>query len=365
MIDDPVGRRYAVAEVRLAGLPDLDRPDSQWHRAMIYAWLAAARHQPAEVQDRLARLPRRPSLDFSRAQIAEYGGDQAGADADALYAALTSKASPTVEPLAMTAMIEAYGALLERTGRLPQALALYRRFTATSPYTALLEPLITRAGSLAPPRGAPTVTEGIAGVLTEMGRVDPDLETGKWIAGDDPRTLDGFPYAFHLAGVAWNRFALQVDQWFAPAALELGTLLEDEGRFADANTVYAGVRADSVFAWLARLRIGVNRAAAGDAGPAIAELVRMAAERPEDGWTLASVGRAYDRSGDPGQAVAWLERAAALWPQDEMIADYRGDALWHAGRRTEARAEWQRIRTIQATRWRWCVVSRKLTDGPP
>lgn len=73
------------------------------------------------------------------------------------------------------------------------------------------------------------------------------------------------------------------------------------------------------------------------------ELLTRAMElRPEEGAIVDSLGWVRFRQGNMAEAVRLLELAAQLAPYNAVINDHLGDAYWSAGRRVEARFQWQR-----------------------
>ncbi len=71
-------------------------------------------------------------------------------------------------------------------------------------------------------------------------------------------------------------------------------------------------------------------------------MIRKAVElRPDDGYIVDSLGWAYYRLGRFDEAAAELEKAISLRPEDATINDHLGDAYWRVGRKIEARFQWQ------------------------
>jgi Flp pilus assembly protein TadD len=77
-----------------------------------------------------------------------------------------------------------------------------------------------------------------------------------------------------------------------------------------------------------------------------AMIERAAALRPGDGGIIDSLGWMQLKLGQVDQAVATLERALTLEPEDPTITSHLGDALWHQGRRIEARFRWRRALAV-------------------
>lgn len=64
--------------------------------------------------------------------------------------------------------------------------------------------------------------------------------------------------------------------------------------------------------------------------------------RPEDGHIADSLGWVLYLIGDIPAAVTHMERAVELRPSDPTINNHLGDVYWAAGRRHEARFQWER-----------------------
>ena len=87
-----------------------------------------------------------------------------------------------------------------------------------------------------------------------------------------------------------------------------------------------------------------------DRGDHLAEAARMieTANRqlPDNAAVTDSLGWVRLRQGRIAQAVDLLQRAAELAPLDPTINGHLGDAYWAAGRKIEARYQWQRALTL-------------------
>jgi tetratricopeptide (TPR) repeat protein len=72
------------------------------------------------------------------------------------------------------------------------------------------------------------------------------------------------------------------------------------------------------------------------------KMIEKAVElRPDDGYIVDSLGWAHYRMGDYAGAVQYLEKAVELVPEDPTINDHLGDAYWRSGRLVEARYQWR------------------------
>jgi tetratricopeptide (TPR) repeat protein len=69
---------------------------------------------------------------------------------------------------------------------------------------------------------------------------------------------------------------------------------------------------------------------------------KAVALRPDDGYIVDSLGWAHYRMQDYKGAVSYLEKATELVPEDPTINDHLGDAYWQTGRLVEARYQWRR-----------------------
>ncbi|MEI7789963.1 MAG: tetratricopeptide repeat protein [Alphaproteobacteria bacterium] len=85
--------------------------------------------------------------------------------------------------------------------------------------------------------------------------------------------------------------------------------------------------------------------------------------RPYDGYIVDSVGWAYYQLGRYDDAAKTLEAAVLLVPGDPTINDHLGDALWRAGRRIEARFQWNHALTFSDDDTDKAAIERKLKTG--
>ncbi len=91
------------------------------------------------------------------------------------------------------------------------------------------------------------------------------------------------------------------------------------------------------------------------------ELVRQAmALSPKSGAIVDSLGWGYYKLGDYEQALTYVEQAVQMDPSDPEINEHLGDVYLALGRKTEARYEWQRVLTLDATEKSTTSVRAKL-----
>jgi Flp pilus assembly protein TadD len=85
--------------------------------------------------------------------------------------------------------------------------------------------------------------------------------------------------------------------------------------------------------------------------------------RPYDGYIVDSVGWAYYQLGRYDDAAKTLGAAVLLVPGDPTINDHLGDALWRAGRRIEARYQWNHAITFSDSDTDKAAIEKKLKTG--
>ncbi len=93
-------------------------------------------------------------------------------------------------------------------------------------------------------------------------------------------------------------------------------------------------------------------------------MIKKASElRPDDGYITDSLGWVYYRMRNYNDAVPALEAAVELLPYDPVINDHLGDAYWQAGRKLEARFQWQRSRNYSEDPEFIAKIDNKLAQG--
>jgi Flp pilus assembly protein TadD len=96
---------------------------------------------------------------------------------------------------------------------------------------------------------------------------------------------------------------------------------------------------------------------------ALTMLEKARSLRPYDGYIVDSVGWAYYQLGRYEDAAKTLEAAVLLVPGDPTINDHLGDALWRAGRRIDARFQWNHALTFSDSDTDKAAIERKLKTG--
>jgi tetratricopeptide (TPR) repeat protein len=90
---------------------------------------------------------------------------------------------------------------------------------------------------------------------------------------------------------------------------------------------------------------------------------KAAVAKPDSGAIIDSLGWVDYKLGDYKNAVLQLERAATLEAADPDINDHLGDAYWRAGRRTEARFQWDKVLTLNPSSKLRDQVLEKIKSG--
>ncbi|HET7083272.1 MAG TPA: tetratricopeptide repeat protein [Rhizomicrobium sp.] len=96
---------------------------------------------------------------------------------------------------------------------------------------------------------------------------------------------------------------------------------------------------------------------------ALTMLEKARSLRPYDGYIVDSVGWAYFQLGRYEDAAKTLEAAVLLVPGDPTINDHLGDALWRAGRRIDARFQWNHALTFSDNDTDRAAIEKKLKTG--
>jgi tetratricopeptide (TPR) repeat protein len=96
---------------------------------------------------------------------------------------------------------------------------------------------------------------------------------------------------------------------------------------------------------------------------ALAMLEKARQLRPYDGYIVDSVGWAYYRLGRYDEAARTLEAAVLLVPGDPTVNNHLGDALWKAGRKMDARFQWNHALTFSEDSSEKAAIEQKLKTG--
>lgn len=94
------------------------------------------------------------------------------------------------------------------------------------------------------------------------------------------------------------------------------------------------------------------------------DMVQRAVQlRPNDGYIVDSLGWAYFRLGNFAEATRFLQRAVELLPEDPTINDHLGDAYWRTGQELLARYQWQHALQFKPDAEEAKDIEAKLSHG--
>jgi tetratricopeptide (TPR) repeat protein len=94
-------------------------------------------------------------------------------------------------------------------------------------------------------------------------------------------------------------------------------------------------------------------------------LEQASLSRPDDGHIIDSLAWAHYLTGNYEKALALIEQAVEIMPHDATVNDHYGDILWRAGRRTEARYQWERALAFKPEPKDKSAIEQKLVAGLP
>ena len=229
-----------------------------------------------------------------------------------------------------------------------------------------------------PKPGSPQFIDARARLITTYDGHPGDNPTVLQIAQDTVKADPGDDDALTLLADA-----LRVNEQYAESAKVLDTLITNQGDKASWQLYYMrGVARQQAGDWTtaeADMKKALTLAPDEpevlnylgyswiDRGERLQEAKAMIekaiAGKPDSGALVDSLGWAYFRMGDYKMAVDQLEHAAELEPADPDINNHLGDAYWRAGRKTEARFQWQRVLTLSPDAKMRAEVERKLKSG--
>jgi Flp pilus assembly protein TadD len=278
--------------------------------------------------------------------------DRSSADVSILYLRMALYLKPD---LSLASLL--LGDRFEALGKYDDAVAIYRQIDKSSPYYRM-------AATQAAVNEARLDKKSAAiADLRALAQAYPD-DSENWIAlGDAYRdqnnfdgAIDAYDHAEKLIGTPqkrdWPLFyarAMAQDQakhWDkAEADVNLALKLSpDQPELLN----YLG------YSWVDR-----NEHIA----EALAMLEKARQLKPYDGYIVDSVGWAYYKLGRYDDAAQTLEAAVLLVPGDPTINNHLGDALWKAGRKMEARFQWNHALTFSADGTEKAEIEQKLKTG--
>ncbi|MBT6205328.1 MAG: tetratricopeptide repeat protein [Alphaproteobacteria bacterium] len=214
-------------------------------------------------------------------------------------------------------VVLAYGAFLERQGKIDAAREVYSSFLATNPDSLWLDATLARldAGG-APPEQIDEAREGASEALFAVASSAQQ--------NDGPEV-----------GLAYGQLAAYLVPQNDVVALLIGDIFEAQGKHDDAVDAYRRINASSPLHWSARLRIALNLDDAGHVDQAIAILHQMVEEKTERADSLVMLGdilRIHERWAEAVDAYDLaFERMAGTAEGDWRLRYVRGIALERSG----------------------------------
>lgn len=228
------------------------------------------------------------------------------------------------------------GSFFERHGQRDRAVALYREYVESAPGADILLPMLERAEQGGESEvEVESATDGMAEVLFNLSGLLSQENA------DDAALI-------HL------HQALALKPNFVLAQVLLGEILQKQGRSGASIAAYRAVPQDSPFSWIVRLRIAEELQVMGENEQALAELDRLAAERPDSYEPLSRKGdllRVEERFAEAveayDEAVARLEQQGGIEPRHWSLFYFRGIALERSDQWPRAEADFKQALGLQ------------------
>lgn len=299
---DAKAERYAEAEKRLANLRRAG-PNAILV-PMLLAWARAGQKNLDQAVESLEtggnpQAELTSMFQLHAALINELGGRTEAAEKN--YRTVLAGGSQSLRT------VLAAGRFFERTGRPGEAESIYQRFTERSADPIYVQVDIARA------RAKGTAPQPIAKASDGMAEALFDLAS----ALQSDRTGD-------LAQI-YVQSAMLLRPNYPAAKLLLGSLLESEQRYAEANAAYEAAGSDATYGWSAKLHIASNLDQMGKSDEAVRVLEAMANEQPERIDALVRLGDLWrSKVKQPGpfpeydRALAAYDRAVARVPNPQQ-----------------------------------------------
>ena len=175
-------------------------------------------------------------------------------------------------------------------------------------------------------------------LLTKLLEKYPNDPQITFRLGEICRVMKKYDKAVHYYEQTLN--SNQTEKW--PVYYALGIALERQGKWDEAETVFKKALQSSNrhpyvlnylgYSWIER---GINY------NQALYMIFEAHRKNPTDGHIIDSVGWALYKMGKFQEAAKVLERASEFLPTNAVVFDHLGDAYWQAGRKDEARYQWQ------------------------
>lgn len=315
-IEAVVREDWQAADEHLGNYPD--RGVASVLGPLLSGWVALAAGDLEEGLKRLNGLGEESGLGLlvhmHSALMLDLEGEQERAEA-AYEKALASSEHPTMRLAWLT------GNFFERSGKKDKARAVYEQFLRGSRSASMADIVLRRLdASVVPEAKIASPAEGVAEVLFNIASLLSQEQA-------EDMALMGLHQALRLKPV------------YPVAHLLLGEIQQRQGRGRAAIETYRAIADDSPFAWLVRLRIAEQLQDMELLDEALAELDRLADERPDQFEPLFRKGNLLRGEEKFEAAVesydAAFDRIATIEPRHWTLLYYRGIAL-------ERSKQWQR-----------------------
>lgn len=319
VVADMKAGRYAEAEKRLRELPDSGF--NQLFSPLMLAWVLVAQDRIDEALAALDPLAGSSALAIVRDLHVGFINEVAGRPEAAEEGYLRVRDSSQGMSFRL---VESLGSLYERTGRPVEARALYLDYLSENPDTILLDQAMGRLehGGKAEPVVA-TAAQGMAEALFNLASTLHQEGAGK-------------------VALSYGRLALALSPDFPVCQALVGNTLDGLGRRDDSAAVYAAIREDSPFHWLARLRVAINLESQGKTDEALARLAEMGDERPDRTDALITMGDILRSNERFAEAVGVYSRAVE---RIDTFDERHWSLLYSRGIVLERTDEWERAET--------------------
>jgi tetratricopeptide (TPR) repeat protein len=246
-----------------------------------------------------------------------------------------------------------------RNNRYEEAIASYNMIAPNDEY--FLESR-RRAADLMDESGA---TDRALAAFDTLVKEHNDLESLIRI-GDIYRRQENFPKAIEVYNEAASRLGGAISKEYWNLLYVRGISYERAGQWDKAE---ADLKASLVYQPDHPFVLNYLAYAWADQGINLTEALNLLLKaqnlQPEDGYIADSLGWVYYRMDRVDEGLPHLEKAVQLLPYDPVINDHLGDAYWHAGRKREARFQWQRAGNFSKDETLAGQINDKLANGLP
>ncbi len=258
--------------------------------ALFDAWAAAALNDKAAIEKDMTALAGEKGAEtiaaFHLGLLSEFTGNSQAAET-AYGQALKGGATPRV--------LEAYGRMLERSGRADDAAALYNGHKGESAFAAVVEPGLARIAAGGAAKTTPLVASPAEGIAEALFGLAASLS--------DNASAD--------VSVLYLRMALYLRPDFPLAEILLAERFDQLQRYDDAIAAYRAVDAASPFHHMATMGLALDLSRSSRTDAAIAELHKLADADPKDSEAWIALGDAYRVADKQAEALGAYDHAVA------------------------------------------------------